>query len=186
MDPMTMAMVASTVLGTVGKLKEGDAAMKSGRRRQMAAEYQAEQLERNAGQEIAASQRTAIEDRRNATLAQSRALAVAAASGGGSDPTVVNLIARLAGEGTYRAMSSLYGGQERARSMRDQAAATRYSGEVAMDDARTARSAARFGAMTTAMTGAASMYSRFGKQTDPATNTAAESFGGVSYDLADL
>ena len=72
---------------------------------------QAAQLDVQAGQERATSQRQAIEERRAGRLASSRALAIAAASGGGSDdPSVVNAIANIAGEGEYRALTALYDG----------------------------------------------------------------------------
>lgn len=75
--------------------------------------------DRQAGVVIAASQRTAAEERRQADLIASRALAVAAASGGGvSDPTVVDILARTRGEGAFRAQVALYEGEERARAIR--------------------------------------------------------------------
>src|SRR5688500_11497475 len=51
--------------------------------------------EREGALAIAASQRQALEERRQGDLVASRALAVAAASGAGvSDPTVIDIIAR--------------------------------------------------------------------------------------------
>lgn len=68
---------------------------------------------------VAASQRTAAEEVRQADLVASKALAVAAASGGGvSDPTMVDIIARTRGEGVYRANVALYEGAERSRAIR--------------------------------------------------------------------
>lgn len=87
--------------------------------------YEAAQLDQQAGQERASSQRGAMEQRRQARLLQSRALARAAATGGASDPTVVNILARLEGEGEYRALTALYEGEERARSAEMQAKARR-------------------------------------------------------------
>lgn len=75
--------------------------------------------ERQAGIVVAASQRTAAEELRQSDLVASRALAVAAASGGGvSDPTVVDILARTRGEGVYRANVALYEGEERSRAIR--------------------------------------------------------------------
>ena len=55
-----------------------------------------------------------------------RALAVAAASGGGADdPTVVNAIAGIDGEGEYRALTRLYEGDQEALSKEAQADANR-------------------------------------------------------------
>ena len=79
---------------------------------------QAEILRVQAGQERAASQRDAARERRNQRLLESRAQAVAAASGGGaSDPTVTKVISDIAGEGTYRALGALYTGEDKARGL---------------------------------------------------------------------
>lgn len=162
---------AGTVFSAMGKMRAGDAALESGRRKQMGLKSQAAQLEVNAGQQVAVAQRAAEDDRRVAALAGSRALALAAASGGGaSDPTIMNLMAKLAGEGTYRAMAALYSGKEKARGMTDQARMARYSGDVAMSDAEAAKSASRFSAFSTVLNGATSLYSRFGKPSDPASS----------------
>ena len=77
---------------------------------------EAEQIDIQAGKERASSQRAAIEERRQAKKVSSRALALAAASGGGaSDPSVINNIAEIEGEGEYRALTALYNGEEAAR-----------------------------------------------------------------------
>ena len=87
---------------------------------------EAAQLEVQAGQERATSQRQSIEERRQARLASSRALAIAAASGGGSDdPSVVNAIANIEGEGEYRALTALYEGNVQADDTVRQAQARR-------------------------------------------------------------
>jgi hypothetical protein len=67
---------------------------------------------------------------RRTDLLASRALAVAAASGGGaSDPTVVNTIAGIAQEGAYRKAVALYRGDEEARKLTMQAEAAEFEGE---------------------------------------------------------
>ena len=87
---------------------------------------QANQLDVQAGLDRASSQRQAMEERRQSRLASSRALAVAAASGGGADdPTVVNAIAGIDGEGEYRALTRLYEGDQEALSKEAQADANR-------------------------------------------------------------
>lgn len=99
--------------------------------RQGLSEFVAKQLDVNAGQSVAAAQRTAAEQRRQATITASRALALAAASGGGaSDVTVTNLLGRIAGEGAYRAGVALYEGEEQARLYRMGATAKRYEGAL--------------------------------------------------------
>jgi hypothetical protein len=87
-----------------------------GEQARQAADYRAQQLRINAGQAQAGAQRQAFDVDRQTQFITSRALAVAAASGGGaSDPTVVNLIARDAGEGAYRKQIALYQGNDQAR-----------------------------------------------------------------------
>lgn len=130
-----MADVLKAVGGFVevaGYEQAAENARVAGQRKNVAAQFEAEQLEQNAGQVIAASQRDALDQRRKADLAASRALALAAASGGGaSDTTVVNIIAKLKGEGSYRSAVSLYRGESEARRMRMGATAKRYEGAVA-------------------------------------------------------
>ena len=101
----------------------------AGRRAQRTADFKAEQLDQAAGQSRAVSQRKAGEARRRARYTESRALALAAASGGGaSDPTVVNIMAGIAGEGEMAAGAALYEGEERARGLEMGATAARMEG----------------------------------------------------------
>lgn len=96
-----------------------------------AAQFKADQLRQNAGTAQAASQRQAFDIDRQTQFITSRALAVAAASGGGaSDPTVVRLIARDAGEGAYQRSLALYGGKDRARLDLENADAATYEGKT--------------------------------------------------------
>jgi hypothetical protein len=96
----------------------------------------------------------------------STALAHAAASGGGaSDPTVVNLIARNAGESAYRQAVALYGGDEAARTMQLQADAREYEGKQAQVNSYANATAQGMGARATLLKGMAreaSLYLRFG------------------------
>lgn len=115
---------------------------------------EAGQLEQQAGQDRASSQRTAAEQKRQARLLASRAQAVGAATGGGLDPTVVNTIANIEGEGELRALTALFDGEEEARSGEMQAAARRR-------EAKTVKKAALFGAGGQILQAGATMYSRF-------------------------
>jgi hypothetical protein len=95
----------------------------------------------------------------------SRALAVAAGSGGGaSDPTVLNIISRNAAEGAYRRAAALYQGEDRAAAMESQAAATEYQGQINSKAAKN-ESRAQMGATAATLLNAtaknASMYQRF-------------------------
>lgn len=149
------------------------------------ATFEADQLRVNAGQEVAAGQRGAIEARRQGVLTQSRAIATAAAGGGSiADPTVVNILARNAGEGVYRAGLSLYQGQERARQMRMQAEGKDYEASAALigGDAQ-ARAyqiqgqAGQTRALAAGISSASTLYSKYGLRppSPDATSTASGS-----------
>ncbi len=155
---------AGTALSVMGNLNRASAYSSMGSQQRQGAELEAQQFEVNAKNAIGASQVGAYEQERQGTIAASRALAVAAASGGGaSDPTIVNLMARMAGESHYNAMAALYQGQEQARVMTNQAAVARYGGAVSEYASNQAASAAKFSALTTALTGAGSLYGKYGK-----------------------
>ena len=141
-------MAASTALSAGGTIIGANAEARS-------LKSEATQLDTQAGQDRASSQRAAIEQRRQARLLQSRAQAVGAASGGASDPTVVNIISRLAGEGQYRALTALYEGEEMARSKEMQARARR-------QEAKNTKRAGYISAAGQVLGGASSIYSRFG------------------------
>lgn len=122
----TVASMVFSASGTSQAVKGADQAAAAARdnaaRRAEEAKFEGDQLRVNAGQEVAAGQAAAAEQRRQGVLTQSRAIAVAAAGGGSlADPTVVNILARNAGEGVYRAGLALYQGNERARVLRMQA-----------------------------------------------------------------
>ncbi len=124
-----------------------------------AAEFEAQQALINAGQAKAASQRTGADVERRAKLLESRALAVAAASGGGaSDPSVVDIISGIAGEGSYRSALARYEGDDKARTLETQADAARFRG-------RAAKKAGIVGAFGTILgsPSAMSMYKKYGQ-----------------------
>lgn len=129
---------AGTIIGAKGESK----ALKS----------EAKQLEAKAGRTRASSQREAIEQRRQADLLNSRTLALAAASGAGvDDPTVLNIMADIAGEGAYRFMTSLYEGEEEARGLEIAADARR-------KEAKNVKKAAKFSALGTIIGAGSSMF----------------------------
>lgn len=141
------------------------AARASAKARQKAKEFEAAQLEQNAGQAIAASQRVAAERRRQAMLVQSRALAVAAAGGGGvgeNDTSFLNLMAKTAGRGEYDAAVALYEGEDKARLLRMQAEARRYEGEIDIDAGESAADAYRIQGLSSALTSGGSMFAKYG------------------------
>lgn len=104
----------------------------AGASRKAAAEFEANVLEVQAGQQIAVTQRDMMDVQRAGRLAQSRALALSAASGGGaSSPTVTKLIGDLAKETSYNAARALYAGEEKSRLLKLQAQTLREQGEFA-------------------------------------------------------
>lgn len=148
---MAQAMaVGGKVLKAGGSIFGGIAANK-------AAKNEARQLEGQAVVERATSQRQAMEERRQARLLQSRSLAVAAASGGGADdPTVVNIMSDLEGEGEYRALTALYEGETEAQGLEAQARARRKEG-------KNAKIAGFINAGASLLDAGSTMYDRYGK-----------------------
>lgn len=111
--------IGGTLLSFVGQMQAASAAKKT-------AEYEAKQQEQQAQTERAASQRKAIDERRRKDYAVSRARAVGAGGGGGLDYDVISDIEE---EGEYRALTQIWGGEERARGREMQADSTRYSAQ---------------------------------------------------------
>lgn len=184
---MEALLIASTAVSTVGSLvsaSQGAAAAKSeGQAAKALAEYNARQLKYKAGQERAVSQRRAIEERRQARLAGSRARAVAAASGAGAtDPTVMDILAALRGEGEYNAQSALYEGEETARGLEAQAAGALAEGQYAEATGRyRAKAIKRAGymdAVGTLLKGGATFYSKYWPEEETASNSYGEITGG--------
>lgn len=164
-----MAEVAAVVgkgLGTaaqvVGYQQAADSARTAGHRKQVASQFEAEQLEQQAGQVIAASQRDSQDERRKTNLLASRALALAAASGGGaSDPTIVRIISGLKGEGSLRSATALYRGEEQARRIRMGASAKSYEGLVAEEAGNNQGAAYETLATAALFEGASSIASKY-------------------------
>ncbi|RWL14888.1 MAG: hypothetical protein EOR57_31575 [Mesorhizobium sp.] len=100
-----------------------------------AADFEAQQLEMKAKEETAAAQREALDKRREGAIINSRAQALAAASGAGAGtdaPTIVKLMGKTAGEAEYNAGTSMYGGLSRAAGLRDSAKGRRASGKASL------------------------------------------------------
>ena len=156
----------STLFSAGGKLTQGIGQIVGGFQAAQNANYSADQLRVNAGQEKAASQRDMISEDQRSQRVQSEILARAAASGGGaSDPTVVNIMARTAGEGAYRKAVALYHGDEAARAMTNQANAVEYEGKMAKHNAIMGGIGSIFSAGTNLISGGAgqsSLFQRFG------------------------
>lgn len=143
MDPVTIGLVVSAGVSLLSGIfsasaeeeaarKEAAARRAQGKAQQEADYLAAAQMEQNAGQDQAAGQRNAANAQRQSELIQSRALAVAGASGAGmSDPSIVKIMGDLAKEGQLAVDTQLYQGDEAARQGRFAAKVKRYEGDQA-------------------------------------------------------
>lgn len=157
------ATVASSLLAAKGAQSSAAAARENAAAIQAEKQYEAAQLESNAMQVTAAGQRKAAEDQRMAKIVASRALAVAAASGGGaSDPTIVRLMSRIAGEGEYRRAVDIYDAEDRARTMRMRAAGSIYEGQQALRSGESMASAYETKALGSIVGMGASLFWKYG------------------------
>ena len=180
---------AGTFMSMQGQRAAGRAEARRGAAMQEVANFEAAQLEANAITTIATGQRQAAEERRRMELVESRALALAAASGGGvSDPTVVKIIAELSGEGAYRSAVAMYDAEEAARQMRLGAYARRYEGSQALESGLSAQRAFNLRGTGSFLTGAGqigmSLYDKYGGTGPGETpnREAATTVGGTNQD----
>lgn len=173
-----VATAAGGALKYEGYSRAAEGARIAGRRKRIASEFEAEQLEQQAGQVVAASQRDALEERRKANLLASRALALAGASGAGaSDTTVVNLIAGLKGEGAYRSAVALYRGEDQARKLRTGAKAKRYEGLAAEEGAAYESAGYETMAAASIFDTGATLFSRYGGGRTGGSGTSSKGYG---------
>ncbi len=157
-----VATAASTAMQMSNQLAAGKAEQEAALARRAGLEHQAAQARQNAGQERAVGQRSASEQRRQARLVQSSALARAAASGASaSDPGAEKLLGDIGAEGEFRALNELFIGESRARNLEFQADAKVFEGNQEARAGEIARSASRRTALTTAIGGGATL-ARYG------------------------
>lgn len=167
---------AGTILSLASAVNQASTYNKYGAAQDGAAQFRAAQLEQQAGQERASAQRTAMEARRRAKLAASRAQALSASSGAGAlDPTVLKLMSGIAGEGELAADNALYQGEERAIGLQTSAAANRYEGSQA-------RRAGEIRANTSILGGVASAAQGLARYAPGPSPTAAASNIASGYD----
>lgn len=150
------ARSASTAMMAVGTLFSASSQLQGGDADRRMANYEAAQLRSHASDSVAASQRVALEERRKARLLNSRAQAIAAASGGGaSDPTVTKIMGDIEAQGEYNALTALYNGESQANYLRNEARGRQMAGKAA-------QAASRMNAFSTVLSGAASLYDKYG------------------------
>ena len=120
-------------LAVIGSIVQAAGSIASGIAANNAAQEEARQLEARGKEEFAASQREALERRREGEVVNSRAQAIAAASGAGADaPTIVRLMSDTAGQAEFNAQTDLYGGRQRRAGLRDSARARRAEGQASL------------------------------------------------------
>lgn len=128
MSGLELLAAVSTGAGLVGSIAQGVAANN-------AADFEARQMEAKGKEEFAAAQREAQMKRREGALVNSRAQAIAAASGAGAGvdaPTIVKLMTGTAGEADFNARSVMYGGEQRKRGLFDSARGRRAEGKASL------------------------------------------------------
>jgi hypothetical protein len=159
----TVGTSLASLFQFVANLDMGRAAVAQGKRQKAAADLSAWQTDQQANLSIATGQRKALEDERLGRLAESRIIALAAASGGGAmDPTIMHLVATNAGITAYRKNVDLYEGEDRARTLRMQSIASRTGGAQAVEAGADAQMGYSLAAAGAAAKGFGSLYARYG------------------------
>lgn len=189
-------LAASTLIGGIAAIQQGNAQRAAGEAQARAAEHQAQlrnaqavAMEQSAGQERAASQRAAIEEQRKGRLIGSRAQAIAAASGGGAlDPTIVNLLGDIGTEQEFRSATALYQGEERARALEYVAVLQRagmagdlYAAEASRSAGEAARNRALLAGAGTVAGGAGRLVSNIYDRIKPRDTLASRASGLERY-----
>lgn len=150
-------------LSAIGSVGEANAAASAGKAQEANQRFIAAQLDRNAGQERAASQRRVAEIARQGRFAQSRALAVGAASGGGvSNPGFVDLISDMEREIETRKSLVLSEGEMTAQDLNLAAESRRRSGAYDRKAGNQQRSQTLIGGAADLGIGTATLFDRYG------------------------
>jgi len=143
MDPVTWAVIgtAASALGTgVAAYGQSESMKAQAKADQKRADIQGQWAERQAQETQAAAKREAGNEKRKASLAQSRLTELAGASGTApGDETVMNLWGDIAKEGDYNAAAVTAGADQKAEGLRYQAGLDSWSADA---NARIKKSAA--------------------------------------------
>lgn len=124
---------AGSALSAIGAGVSAIGTLQAGKAADAQARQDALNMEAQGKEELAASQREAMQKRREGALINSRAQALAAASGGGADdPTIVRLMTQTASEAENNAGSVMFGGLSRQRGLNDSAKARRKEGKASL------------------------------------------------------
>lgn len=152
----TVAQIGGTALSMVG-------ALKSGADQKASLNYQAQVREQQADESMAAGQRSAEAQYRQGRLLQSRQQAIAAATGGGADQSVLNMMGMTAMETQLAAQTEIYKAEQQSKGYTDAASVSRI-------DAKRAGTNGTLTALSSGFNGASTMYNRFARNSAYATN----------------
>jgi hypothetical protein len=165
-DPGTIIGIGLTAAASMMRAKAtaaaGEAEQRAGKARQKSLKHQAKQARQNAGQERASAQRAAIEKRREARYLSSRALALAAKSGGGTGGSAAVILGDIGAEGEFRALTEMYTGEERAKHLETQADSLIFEGNQERIAGDIRRRSSKSAATSQLITAAATGLSRYG------------------------
>lgn len=156
-----MAQIAVVAVMAVAALYKGQEAKKL-------KEEEAKGYQEAAARRLAAASREVSEEERNKDFMYSKALASAAASGGGTQHGVTKLLGDLNAEGMYRMMSRLWVGQDEADGLRFRAEQAKREGDAAVK-----------ASYVNAVTSAVSTASGFGWFDAPAAGGASAAAAGA-------
>jgi len=123
------------LIGALAAGISGGGTIASGVAADRAARQDALNMEAAGKEEVAAAQRDAQAKRREGQLINSRAQALAAASGAGAGvdaPTIVKLMTQTSGEAEYNAQSAMFGGFSRQAGLKQGAASRRAEGKASL------------------------------------------------------
>lgn len=146
-NALSAAKTAGTILSAGGQAVSAISEKK-------AADFEAGQMQNMAVTERALAGRKANEFRRQTRLKQSALQARAAATGGATDPTIVDLAGQIEEEGEYNALTAVWEGQERANDLVARAGMRKKQGSLA-------RMTGLMGAGGTILQGGSSLYKRY-------------------------
>lgn len=144
-----VAALGGTVLSAAGAYRQGQ-------EQKVQAEYQAKVDERNADQATAAGQRRAAAEYRQGKFIRSRQQAIAAASGGGTDASVIDMMTDVENETALNAQTIMSDAKNQSQGYLERANVSRVNG-------RNAARAGTLGAIGAGISGFSSMYERFGR-----------------------
>ncbi|MGH8266797.1 MAG: hypothetical protein ACRETS_05710, partial [Steroidobacteraceae bacterium] len=132
-----------------------------GMRTKAADDYSAALLEQEAGQSVASGIQGAIMERRKATYVASSARARIAAGGlATTGPSAIATVGQIRGQGEYNALTSLYGGYDRAAELAAHGSALRNEGGAAS-------TAGWLSGVSSVLTGGTSFYDKYGATASP-------------------